>query len=169
VTRDGAGMAAYGVALGVHIVAAGLGFGTIALSGVYAARCRHVRTAEDQSEVERFFRSPHRVGRTLWAVPVAGGCALWIHDGAGALGQAWAVAAGGVWAVAILLAVSVIWPAERRLRPILTAAGRACLPFPAASPGSEPAGLCLRIERAAAVGDVAFVLALGLMIFQPGR
>ena len=162
-------MTIYGVALAAHIVTALLSFGMIGLSGVYAARCRHLRTAEDLQDVQRFFGPPNRVGRTLWAVPVAGGTALWAHEGAGALGQAWAIAAVAIWAGATALAVSVIWPAERRLGPILTAPGPAAVPVPATAPGPELARLCRRIERAAAGCDVAFVVALGLMVFRPGR
>ena len=168
-TSDPAALTVYGVTLGVHVVTAVVSFGMIGLSGLYAARCRHIRTDEDRQDVRRFFGPPNRVGRTLWAVPVAGGTALWQHDGAGALGQAWVIAAFAAWSAATALAVSVVWPAERRLRPIVTAPGPSALTIPAAPPGSELDRLCRRIERAAACCDVAFVVALVLMLFRPGR
>ena len=180
-TRDPAEITVYGVALGVHVVTAALGFGMLGLSGVYAGRCRHVHTAEDWHDVQRFFGPPNRVGHALWAVPFAGGIALWLHDGAVALGEMWVIIATAVWVATTLLAFWVIWPAERRLGPIVTASGtagaspqagpspEAGAPDPGAPPRPELVLLCRRIQRTAALCDIFIVVALGLMIFQPGR
>jgi hypothetical protein len=156
----------YGVAITVHVVAALAGFGMLALSGLYGSWGRNLETAQTWTDLQQYFGRPNRAGRLLWVVPFAGGLALTLSHGAPALGQAWVIAATGCWAVTMVLAVRVVWPAERRIRPIVMTLDEAPL---AAESRAEIAGLCRPIVRATAFCDVAFVVALALMILQPGR
>lgn len=169
-----AGVIAYGVALAVHVVSAVVGFGMLGLSGLYGGWGRHPDTSQARRDLRQYFGRANRAGRALWAVPISGGIALWLHDGAGALGQGWVLAATACWALATVLAVRVIWPGERRIRPLV--AGLETGP-PGAPPGTAPAdaaggelaALCRPIVRAAAWCDGAFVVALALMVLQPGK
>lgn len=162
-------MIAYGVALALHIVSAVVGFGMLALSGLYGAWGDRIETPEGRQDLRQYFGRANRSGRALWAVPVAGGIALALHNGVGALGKAWVFAALACWTVAAVLAVAVIWPAERRIRPIVTAFDGAPGAGPSGASRSELAALCRPVVRAAACCDCVFVVALALMVLQPGR
>jgi hypothetical protein len=164
-----AGDIAYGVALAVHVVSAVVGFALLGLSGLYGAWSGRSETPEGRRDLRQYFGRVNRAGQTLWAVPVAGGVALWIHSGATALGKAWVFAALACWAVAMVLAVSVIWPAERRIRPIVVAFDDDPGAVPSPATRSELADLCRPLVRAAAACDCVFVVALALMVLQPGR
>lgn len=154
----------YAVALVVHIVAAVVGFGSLALSGVYGGWGRHLESRHDLEDMRRYFAKPNWAARSIWLVPFAGGAAVWLRSGAGDLGQIWVIAATGCWVIGIWMAVTFIWPAEGGIRPIVNQV----LP-----PTGEPVGLdeldrlCRRMGRAAAVCDVIFTVALMLMIFRP--
>jgi hypothetical protein len=163
---------AYGALLAVHIATAVVGFSTLALSGLYGSWGRRLRTWEELRDVRRYFGRSNRSGQALWMVPVTGGVALWLRHGINALGQAWVIASMICWAVSLVLAVSVIWPAERRIRPIVAgldrmpeAPGIGQLPLlpPELAPMFRP------ISRAAAVCDLAFTVALAMMVLRPGR
>jgi Predicted integral membrane protein (DUF2269) len=155
------------VALAVHIATSVSGFGTLALTGVYAGWGRHVGTGQELEDLRRYFASRRRwSGVSLWLVPLAGGIALGLRDDPGALLAPWVFAATGCWAVAVALAVRVIWPAQSRIRDLVggidppatgsTLPGRADLDH-----------LCRHLARAAAVCDVAFTITFVLMVFEP--
>src|SRR5579884_145666 len=112
---------AYGAVLTVHIASAVAGFGMLGLSGLYAAAGTHLHSPKEVHDVRQFFAPRNRVGRSLWLVPVAGATALLLEHGAAALGQAWVGAAAACWVVAVVIAVSVVWPAEDRIRPLVVA------------------------------------------------
>ncbi len=158
---------AYGLALALHVVTAVTGFGALALSGLYGSWGRRLETTPNVADVRNYFARPNRAGQTLWAVPFTGGLALWLDHGARALSQAWVIAATGCWAVATVGAVWLIWPAERRIRAI---AGQLDTDAPSVAGRSkieEVAALCRPVVLAAPVCDVAFAIALALMILQP--
>ncbi|MDQ1376829.1 MAG: hypothetical protein QOE15_1002 [Acidimicrobiaceae bacterium] len=163
---------AYGIALAVHVATALVGFATLASSGLYGSWGRRLRTWEELRDVRRYFEHPNRSGQVLWLVPLTGGVALWLRHGVSALGQAWVIASMVCWALATVLAVSVIWPAERRIRPIVAGLDRMPdVPDPGHVPLLPAAlGPMFRsITRAAAFCDLAFTVALALMVLRPGR
>lgn len=168
---------AYAVALVLHIVSALVGFGSLALSGVYGGWGRHLKSRQDLEDLRRYFGKKNWAARCVWVVPFAGAAAVWLRSGAGALGQIWVFAATGCWAIGIAVAVAVIWPAEAGLQPIVN---QVVPPPPpagtAAASASETASpwrredlerLCRRLGRGGAVCDVIFTVALVLMIFRP--
>jgi hypothetical protein len=110
----------------------------VAFSGLYG-------TGSDPEELRRFFARPLWGVWALPAVPVLGLAAL-AAQGRSVL-QAWDLAALGIWLVATLLAWLVVLPAAGRIR-------SDGVPVPA-------------LSRAAAACDLCFVVALGLMIWQP--
>ncbi len=159
---------AYGVVLTVHIASALASFGMLALSGLYGAWGQHVETPKDLRDLRQFFGPPNRIGRSLWAVPVAGGVALWLNHGAGALGQAWVVAATVCWAVATVVAVTVIWPSEARIRPVVLRLEQTPFTASGLAGREELAAVCRPVVRAAAFCDIIFTVALALMVLKPG-
>lgn len=160
---------AYGVALAVHVVTAVAAFGMLGLSGLYGSWGRRLDSAKDLRDLRQFFASPNRIGRSLWVVPLAGGAALWLSHGLGALGEAWVLAALACWAGATAIAVVVIWPAERQIRLVLAALSQGRFQDVTDEAKDELAARCRPVVRAAAVCDVIFVVALGLMVLKPGQ
>lgn len=159
--------AAYAAVLAVHIATSVTGFGGLALSGVYAGWGRHVGTRQELEDLRRYFASRRRWSApSLWIVPFAGSTALYLRDDAAALFAPWAIAATGCWAVALAVAVRIIWPVEQRIRELVGG-------IDPGSPGSTLPGrseleeLCRRLARAAATCDVAFTIAFVLMVFEP--
>jgi hypothetical protein len=160
---------AYGTALALHVVTALAGFGMLGLSGLYGSWGRHLGSARDLRDLRQFFGSPNRIGRSLWVVPFAGGAALWLSHGLGALGQAWVLAALACWFATTVIAVVVIWPAERQIGLLVAALSQSSFPDVTDEAKEELAARCRPVVPAAAVCDVIFVVALGLMVLKPGQ
>jgi hypothetical protein len=157
--------AAFAVALAVHVATALIGFGGVAMTGIYGSWGRRITSPEDLADVRRYFSRRDWAGRSLVAVAPSGAVALWLDQGARALGHPWAVAATGCWAAAFGLAVRVIWPAERRARSLFDAAGSV---EPAVPDPGERDRLGRGLVWAAGTCDIMFAVALLLMIYQPG-
>ncbi|HEX3424868.1 MAG TPA: hypothetical protein VHT30_01960 [Acidimicrobiales bacterium] len=160
---------AYGAALALHVLTAVAGFGMLGLSGLYGSWGRRLNSTKDLRDLRQFFGSPNRIGRCLWVVPFAGGAALWLSHGLGALGQAWVLAALVCWAGATVIAVVVIWPGERQIRLVLADLAQTRVQEVTDETKAELVARCRPVVRAAAVCDVIFVVALGLMVLKPGQ
>lgn len=147
----------YDVLVALHVVSAVVGFGAVALSGVYGAMARHPAGAGEEAgeEISRYFRSPGRAQWLIVVVPFLGAAALGARPEGADFGAVWVVAAAVLWLGAAVLLLCAVLPAERRIR---AAGGRA---GPTAEAGR-------RLMWAAAASDVLFVAALVLMIGQPG-
>jgi hypothetical protein len=144
----------YDVLVALHVVSAVIGFGAVALSGVYGATARHAGRAEAREETVRYFRSPGRAEWLILLVPFLGAAALGVRPEGADFGAVWVVGAAVFWLAAAVLLLGVVRPAERRIR---GAAGR---PGPTAAAGRT-------LMWAAVASDVLFVAALVLMIGQP--
>ncbi|MBO0730457.1 MAG: DUF2269 family protein [Acidimicrobiaceae bacterium] len=150
---------AYVVLLVLHVVSAIVGFGAVAISGVYGSGVRHADARpQARKEARRYFASPGAAEWAILAVPVFGLAALALRPGPSQATSAWVPAALAVWIVAAVVLVVVVRPAEARVRALL------------ADPENEHDALAKAgrsLARGAAVCDIAFVVALGLMIFRP--
>jgi hypothetical protein len=144
----------YDALVALHVVSAVVGFGAVALSGVYGATARHAGRRDAQEEIARYFRSPGRAEWLVLAVPFLGAAALGARPEGADFGAVWVVSGAVLWLAAAALLLGVVRPAERRIR---AAAGRA---GPTAAAGR-------RLMWAAAASDVLFVAALVLMVGQP--
>jgi uncharacterized membrane protein len=142
----------------LHVICAVVGFGSLALSGVYGFTSRHPAGPEAVEEARRYFRSPGRLELAVLAVPVFGVAALGVQPGGGGLGQLWALLALGIWLTVTIVLIGVIRPAEARLRAVLVA------PSPDEVAMATAAG---RLGWASVVTDLGFFVALMLMILQP--
>ena len=140
------------------MVAAVVGFGAVAISGVYGAGATDLTRAEALDDARRWFGVPNRLELALVAVPVFALAALVFGGRQRDLGQLWVDAALIVWLGAGAVVAFVVHPAEARLRTLLAGAD---IDLTAAAAAGR------RLSRGAAVCDVAFVVALGLMIWQP--
>jgi uncharacterized membrane protein len=147
---------AYDILVALHVIVAVVGFGAVAISGAYSGPARHLDRPGAVEEARRYFGARGWVEAALVAVPVFGFAALGAKgDG---LAHAWVWAAAAVWLVALAAWLRLVRPAERELRAVV-----AQTPVDA----SVAARAGRRLAWGAGVCDVAFVVALGLMVFQP--
>jgi hypothetical protein len=158
--------AAYTTLVALHVVSAVVGFGAVAISGVYGATARHPDREDAREETRRYFRSSGKAEWLVLLVPFLGAGALSVRPGGADFGDAWVVAAAFVWLVAAGLLLGVVRPAERRIR-----AGVPALPTvaPATSDrqGVEISRAASRLMWAAAASDALFLVALVLMVYRP--
>ena len=143
-----------------HVACAVVGFGAVAISGVYGGSTRHTERPGTIEEAGRYFRSRARAEWLVLAVPFLGLAALAARRGPSELDQAWVVAAAGVWLLAAATLLCVVRPAERQLRTLLAGSEHRGAPG-----GIKVAGRQLML--AAAASDVLFVVALALMVNRP--
>jgi hypothetical protein len=148
----------YDVFVAAHVVCAVIGFGSLAISGVYGFTTRRPSGPDAVDEARRYFRAPGRIEGLVLAVPFLGAAALAVQPHGRGVGQLWAGLALVVWLGAASVLIGVVRPAEARLRVTLSAPD----PDPAAL-----AGAGRRLGWAGLVTDLAFLVGLMLMIFQP--
>jgi hypothetical protein len=129
-------------------VCALVGFGSVAITGVYGAGARH---AEGNEETRRYFASRGWPELVLLAVPVFGAAAAADRWGGAAFGRVWIVGGWLAWLAAAALLVWVVRPAERTMR----------------EDSSGWAGAGRRLLWASILCDALFVGALVLMVAQP--
>jgi hypothetical protein len=191
----------FAVLVALHVACALVGFGSVAVTGVYGGIARHLERPGALGDARRWFAQPNRAKWALVGVPFFGVAALFAGHRTGDFGHPWVGAALAVWAVAALVVFHVVAPAERRLRAaLLQAAPAGAAPALADPAGAAPAladpagaapaladpagaqplsgtvsagplpgasGAATRLLAGTAVCDVAFVVALGLMVWQP--
>jgi hypothetical protein len=148
----------YDFLVAAHVVCAVIGFGSLAISGVYGFTTRRPAGPDAVDEARRYFRAPGRVEWLVLAVPFLGAAALAVEPGGRGVGQLWAGLAAAVWLGAATVLIKVVRPAEARLRVAL--AGPA--PDLTALPGAGH-----RLGWGGVVTDLAFFAGLMLMVFQP--
>jgi hypothetical protein len=153
----------YDTLVTLHVLSAVIGFGAVAISGVYGASASHQGRGDAGEETSRYFRSSGRAEWLVLLVPFLGAAALGSRPGGGGFSATWVVAAELVWLTAAGLLLGVIRPAERRIRAALR-------PVPDPPEGAVPAGVEAagrRLMWAATACDVLFVAAFLLMVYQP--
>jgi hypothetical protein len=144
----------YDVLVALHVLSAVVGFGAVALSGVYGATARRADRPDSGEETARYFRSPGRAEWLVLAVPFLGAAALGARPEGADFGAVWVISAAVIWLAAAALLLWVVRPAERGIR---AAAGR---PDPTAAAGR-------RLMWGSLASDALFVAALVLMVGQP--
>ena len=152
--------ALYDVLVALHVVCAVAGFGAVAVSGAYGAIGRRARDRSGIEEVRRFFSSRSWVAHLLLVAPVFGVAAMAVRPGGSEFGALWAIAGFVIWVAAGALLLGVVRPAEGAVR-------AAVAPEPAGPAGSLSVA-ATRLMWAGAASDVLFVVALLLMVTQPG-
>jgi hypothetical protein len=154
--------AAYDVLVGLHVVCVVVGFGAVAVTGAYGAIARRTdvpgRAGDSTEEVRRYFSSRSPAEYLVAIGPAFGVAAMAVRPAGPEFGQIWALAGVAIWLVAAGLLVGVVRPSEADIR-----AG--------ADGDGGPAGVVAggrRLMWAAATSDLLFVVALLLMVTQPG-
>ena len=129
--------AAYDVVLLGHVLTAVVGFGAVAVAGVYALLLR--RPGAPSVSVLRYYQpGVNWAGRITFLVPVLGGLAL--------------------WAVAALAGEMVVWPAERRLQRLVSEAS---------PDNAGQRSLMRQVVASSAAMMVVFVVAVVIMVAKP--
>ena len=136
---------AYDVLVGFHVACALVGFGAVAISGAYGALGRR---PENAAELKRYLASPGRAEYLILVAPVFGVGALAVRPSGSDFWSLWAIAGLVIWVLASGLLLGVVRPAEDALRRGGTGAAR--------------------LMWAAGASDALFVIALFLMVTQPG-
>ncbi|HUE58113.1 MAG TPA: hypothetical protein VMO88_00890 [Acidimicrobiales bacterium] len=139
---------AYDALVAVHVVFAVVGFGAVAISGVYGALARNQSNA---SETTRYFASRGIAEWLIIPVPFVGLAALLVDHRSGDLTEVWVLGGSAVWIAAAAILLAVVRPAEGRLRR-----------------GQDPVGSGRVLMWSGIASDVLFVVALALMVTQPG-
>jgi hypothetical protein len=160
----------------LHAISALVAFGGIAISGLYAATAGHPERPGALEEARRWFGGRNWGVLLLPTVPLLGVLALVADGRPGRIGEAWAVAALVVWCLVAAIGWGVVRPTEATLRRLLNAPAQKEVaterPLLAGTHEGQPdqrlQSAARRLGRAAAVCDVAFVVVLCLMIWQPG-
>ena len=89
------------ILLMLHVLCAVVGFGTMVVTGVQAARARRGPSAPGADGVRRYFRpGVNWAGRALYGVPVFGFCLIVASHGAFDAGDGFVVVGLIVWLVA---------------------------------------------------------------------
>ena len=143
----------FDVLVGLHVVCALVGFGSVAISGVYGAWLRRTEQADVSEETARYFQSRGWPELLILGVPVFGIAAIGFRPHGADFGDLWVTGGLALWALAAVLLLGVVRPAENRIR--------------AGGPDHDVGGAGARLMWAAAACDVLFVLALALMVTQP--
>lgn len=187
----------YDVILVAHVVAAVVGFGALAASGVAASSGRRSPDPVGDESVRRFFRVGRDwPARAIFLVPVFG-LILLLGGDRSSLHEVWPWIGLGLWTATAGVATARCWPAEtaaQRAFAVLTATGdgaagnvteaggapetgtgpgaatsgaAAAGAAEVASPLSEFRAACRRMEAAAGVTSICFVAAVVVMIWQP--
>jgi uncharacterized membrane protein len=143
----------FDVFVAMHVICAVVGFGSVALSGVYGAAARRPEHQSPSEETARYFQSRGWSELLILAVPVFGAAALGVRPEGSDFGDFWVVAGLVIWAVAAGLLLVIVRSAEGRIR-------RSGDREQARHPGAQ-------LMWAAAACDVLFVLALAIMVTQP--
>src|SRR6516165_11006061 len=100
----------------LHVLSAVVGFGAIALTGVYAGLAR--RRAD--GAVRRYFRpGTNWAARAVYVVPVLGVVLVATSHGTDRYSQTWVWVSLLLWVLAATLAHAVVWPGERRIQQLV--------------------------------------------------
>jgi hypothetical protein len=168
----------------LHVLCAVVGFGTMAVTGVQAARARRGPSWPGSEGVRRYFRpGVNWAGRVLYGVPVFGFSLIGASHGAFRAADSFVVIGLVLWLVATLMAEAVVWPGERRIQLEITArwsdsgvggaadgAAAAGAAGVAGGAGADAGALdrdCRRVAASAAVLAVLFVAATVIMVGKP--
>ena len=167
----------YDLLVVLHVLSAVIGFGSVGVSGAYAARGRSSANPRQDATLVRYFHpGTNWAERTLLVTPVLGAVVLFAGDRSAA-SEVWPWIGLGAWACAAAMATAWCWPAERRIQAWLSggAADAADIGAADADAGAvgSPAGLadfrkaCRAVQWGASAISICFVVAVVFMVGQP--
>lgn len=152
----------YSVLLVAHVAAAVVGFGSLATTGLQAARARRGPGAPGADGVRRYFQpGVNWPARILYAVPVLGFALAADSKGAVMIGDGWVVAGLLLWLAAAAAAEAVVWPGERRIQAIVSQH------WDDRAVRAELDRACRQVAAASAVLVGVFLAAVVIMVAKP--
>jgi hypothetical protein len=155
----------YDLLVGVHVLSAVVGFGSVGVSGTYAARARSSPDPRRDAVLLRYFRpGTNWAERFLLLTPVVGGVLLWFGDRSAA-SEVWPWIGLGCWTCAAAMATSWCWPAEHRIQSWL-AGGEEHEERPPPTL-SDFRRSCRMVQWTASAISVCFAAAVVVMVGQP--
>lgn len=182
----------FGVVLVLHVLAALVGFGALVVSGLQGLMLARARDAARVEGLRRFFRpGTNWAARAVYLVPMFGAALVAIGRRQYGFGDAFVVTGLAVWATTVLLAETVLWPAERRVQVALhprgedrraggtgerraggtggsTGGGEAASAAMALAPlPAEARRAAWRLAIGAPVVALLFLVAVGVMVARP--
>ena len=160
----------YDLLVVLHVLSAVIGFGSVGVSGAYAARARSSANPRQDATLVRYFHpGTNWAERTLLVTPVLGAIVLFAGDRSAA-SEIWPWIGLGGWTCAAAMATAWCWPAERRIQTWLSGAPR-CTARPTragAVPGlADFRKACRAVQWGASAISICFVVAVVFMVGQP--
>lgn len=110
----------FGVVLVFHVLAALVGFGALVVSGLQGLLLARARDAARVEGLRRFFHpGTNWAARAVYLVPVFGAALVVIGRRQYGFGDGFVVTGLALWTTTVLLAETVLWPAERQVQAAL--------------------------------------------------
>jgi len=163
----------YKFALALHIVCAVIGFGAVALNGLYAqqikARLQSGRVAEALAIHEANMKVSQIGEYFIYAVFVLGFAVLGLSDSVFKFSQSWVWISVILFIIGIGLSHGIMYPGAKRLRVLMEEMVSG--PPPAGGPPPQVAEIQTIGQRMGTVGpilDVILVVIIFLMVWKPG-
>ncbi len=163
----------YKVTLALHIVCAVVGFGAVALNGIYAqqikGRLQSGRVTEALAVHEANLTVSTIGEYFIYAVFILGFAVLGLSDSVWKFSQTWVWLSVVLYVIAIGLSHTVMFPGAKRMRVLMQE--MAAAPPPAGGPPSQVAEMEAIGQRMGSVGailDVILVVIIFLMVWKPG-
>lgn len=124
----------FGIVLVLHITAALVGFGALAVTALQAHRLGRTSDPTLLATLRRYFRpGVNWAARAVYLVPLLGATLVGLSGGTYRFGDTFVEIGLVLWLVTVLLAEAVLWPAERQVQQAL----RPPAPAPASPAGDE--------------------------------
>lgn len=160
----------------LHIIAVVVGFGGVALAGVYAAQARARKGREGLAISETVFHVTERWATWfIYAVPVLGIITVLLSDDQVQFSDTWISLSFAIYIVQLGIVHAVHLPNIRAMLGLSRELAAAGPPAAAGNPGGGPPPQVAEMEergkRAAALGGVLnllWVVQVFLMVFKPG-
>lgn len=145
----------YDALLLAHIVCAIGGFGANGLAGLYAGQ---LYPSPREGAMKYFSTPKFYAEKLIYLVPVFGLIMIAVSHGISELVKPWVIAGIAAWIIAVGVAHSVVWPAERKVAQAIASD----------SSGVDVKVPAKKLVRGTMVLDLIFVIAFVTMIAQPG-
>ena len=171
----GIGTGLYNFFLFLHIFSAVIGFGGVALNGIYGAESKKRPGPGGLAIGEANLRVSEIAEKVIWSVPVWGVIVLILSDGVWKFSQLWVMLAILLYAAAITVSLTIMVPSAKKMNKL--AAELVALGPPLAG-GPPPGGPPPQVAEMEATGkklgtfgpmlDIALAAIVLLMVFKPG-
>jgi hypothetical protein len=169
----------YDLVLVLHIVAVVVGFGTVALNGVYGIAAKNARGIGAVAISKANYQATTIAEKAIYAVPVLGILLVVLSDGAIKFSETWVWLALVLYAIGIGLSHAILIPADKRAIALMEELAAAPVGVGAGAGGGPGAGgpppQAIELEalgqRMAITGTVLNLLVVAvvvLMVFKPG-